>query len=76
MENRIPTAIASGVIPSRAGLLENFLINRIVSNSGIMIGVTTAGILSGKFLVDGFEIVRENAFSAKIYAFTRKRYKI
>lgn len=50
MENRIPTAIASGVIQSRAGLLGNFLINRIVSNSGIMIGITTAGILSGKFI--------------------------
>lgn len=50
MENRIPTAIASGVIPSCAGLLGSFLINRIVSNSGIMIGITTAGILSGKFI--------------------------
>lgn len=64
-----------GEIPSRAGLLGSFLINRIVSNSGITIGVTTTGILSGKFLVDGFEIVRENAFNARIYAFTKKDIK-
>lgn len=37
-----------------------------------MIGVTTAGILSGKILVDGFEIARENAFNTRIYAFTKK----
>lgn len=63
MENRTPTAIASGVIPSRAGLLGNVLINRIVSNSRIMIGITTAGILSGKLIKyslkrEHFEIIK------------------
>lgn len=83
VENRITTAIASGVIPSGAGLLGSFLVNRIVSNSGVMIGIATAGILSGIFLsslitydvLDGFEVVRENAFRARINAFTKKDIK-
>lgn len=83
VENRIGTAIASGVIPSGAGLLGSFLINRIVSNSGVMIGIATAGILSGIFLsslitydaVDRFEVVRENAFRARVNAFTKKGIK-
>lgn len=83
VENRITTAIASGVIPSGAGLLGSFLINRVVSNSGVMIGIAAAGILSGIFLssavtydvVDGFEVVRENAFRARINAFTKKDIK-
>lgn len=83
VENRITTAIASGVIPSGAGLIGSFLINRIVSNSGVMIGIATAGILSGIFLsslvtyevVDRFEVVRENAFRARINAFTKKDIK-
>lgn len=54
VENRITTAIASGVIPSGAGLLGSFLINRKVSNSGVMIGIATAGILNGIFSVFNF----------------------
>lgn len=80
VENRITTAIASGVIPSGAGLLGSFLINRKVSNSGVMIGIATAGILSGIVLsslvtydvIDIFEVVREKAFEARINAFTKK----
>lgn len=83
VENKITAAIASGVIPSGAGLLGPFLINRIVSNSGFMIGIATAGLLSGIFLsslvadgvVDGFEVFREKAFRARINVCTKRAIK-
>lgn len=83
IENRVAAAIASGLKPSGCGLLGSFLINRIVSNSGVMIDIANVGILSGIFLssliaydvVDRFEIVRENAFRARINAFTKKDIK-
>lgn len=83
IENRVAAAIASGLKPSGCGLLGSFLINRFVSNSGVMIDIANVGILSGIFLssliaydvVDRFEIVRENAFRARINAFTKKDIK-
>lgn len=83
VENKITAAIASGVIPSGAGPLGRFLINPIVSNSRVLIGITNAGILSGIVLpglamidvVDEFEVFREKAFSARINACTKKAIK-
>lgn len=83
VENRITAAIASGVIQSGAGLLGGFLMNRMVSNSGVIIGIATAGILSGIVLpslvtynvVDRFEVVRDKAFETRINAFTKKDIK-
>lgn len=83
VENRITTAIASGVIQSGLGLLGGFLMNRQVSNSGVIIGIATAGILSGIVhsslvtynVVDRFEVVRDKAFEARINAFYKEGHK-
>lgn len=75
VENRIFMVIVLGVILSCVGFLGSFLINCIVLNFGIMIGVIIVGILSGKFLVDGFEIVCENVFNVRIYVFIKKDIK-
>lgn len=55
--------IVLGVILSCVGFLGSFLINCIVLNFGIMIGIIIVGILSGKFIKyslkrEYFEIIK------------------
>lgn len=83
VENKVATAVASGVLPSGAGILGSFLINRIVPHYGVFVGIAAAGILSGIVLsslvtFDGicsFETVRDRAFQLRIDVFTKEKIK-
>lgn len=83
VENKVAAAVASGVLPSGAGLLGSFLINRIVPHYGIFVGIAAAGILTGVVLssivtfdgIGSFETVREKAFQARIAVFTKEKIK-
>lgn len=81
VDNIITRMFASDVIPNGACLIERCLRNRIVLNSGVMIGIATAGILSGIFISslvtvnDRFDVVREKAFQVRLNAFTKGNIK-
>lgn len=83
VENKVAAAVASGVLPSGAGLLGSFLINRIVPHYGIFVGIAAAGILTGIVLssiitfdgIGSFETVRERAVQARIAVFTKEKIK-
>lgn len=83
VENRIIMVIVLGVILSGVGFLGSFLINCVVLNFGVMIGIVVVGILSGIFffsvviydVVDGFEVVCENVFRVRINVFIKKDIK-
>lgn len=80
VDNKIATALASGFIPSGAGLIGSLLLKRIISHPGVWIGIAAGGILSGVLFtslvafeaVDDFQTVRNNAFHTRISVFTKE----
>lgn len=83
VDKKIATAVASGVLPSGAGVIGSFLIRSIISHPGVLIGIVTVGIVTGVVfsglvafeVVDDFETVRDKAFEARINVFTEKEIK-
>lgn len=83
VDNKIPIALALGVIPGGAGLISSFMLKRIISHPGVLVGIVAGGILSGLFftslvafeVADDFETVLSNAFQARINAITMKEVR-
>lgn len=83
VDKKIATAVASGVLPSGAGVIGSFLIRSIISHPGVLIGIATFGIVTGVLfsglvafeVVDDFETLRDKAFKARINVFTEEEIK-
>lgn len=83
VDNKVISVIASGVLSSGAGLLGSFLVKRVVSDPAVLFGIASAGIVGGLVIsglvafdvVDDFDTVRQNAFKARINAFTKEKLK-
>lgn len=83
VDNKIPIALALGVIPGGAGLISSLMLKRIISHPGVLVGIVAGGILSGLFftslvafeVADDFETVLSNAFQARINAITMKEVR-
>lgn len=83
VDKKIAIALASGVIPGGAALISSFLLRRIISHPGVLVGIVAGGMLSGLLFTslvafeaaDDFETLRSNAFQARINAFTKKEVR-
>lgn len=73
VDNKIPIALALGVIPGGAGLISSLMLKRIISHPGVLVGIVAGGILSGLFFTSlvAFEV----AFQARINAITMKEVR-
>lgn len=81
VDNKIPLAVVSCVIPSGTALLGSVVMTRITSDPSIILGVAAAGVVSGLVcsalttleVSDDSETVCKNAYKARMNAFTKEK---
>lgn len=81
VDNKIGIVLASGSLPSGAGVVASFVIHRMITNPLVFTGIAAAGIITGLVagglvaldVVDDFDTVCRKAFEARINFYTKDK---
>lgn len=83
VDNKIPLAVVSYVIPSGTALLGSVVMTRITSDPSIILGVAAVGVVSGLVcsalttleVLDDSETVCKNAYIARMNVLTKEKIR-